>query len=369
MGDIEKGYDLTSVEQAKNTIDSVKDNPAEQQILELLAAKLAKSKGIICDLGCGPGQVARYFHDRGFEAVGIDLSAGMLKQARKFNPGIRFLKGSMRKPPFKDGELAAIVGFLSLCHIPRWEVPSVLTELRRVLRPSGFLLLAFHLGRGTFSKIESWGKPVSLQTTLFESLELQDLLRAAGYRIEGSTEQLMNGPRGYILAIKPGQESDLVHSLRQAVLTGSAKSVETLLDKGLSPDTTFNGFTSLHFAAGDGRRDVINVLLRAGAKVDIPCEGGGGTPLYIAIQMGQLTSARLLVEAGANPTLTDNFGNTLLHLASQNGRSDIAKWLLKLRVDPRSKNKQEETPELWASRAGFHALASMLKSAGEKRAF
>ena len=109
MGDIEKGYDLTSVEQAKNTIDSVKDNPAEQQILELLAAKLAKSKGIICDLGCGPGQVARYFHDRGFEAVGIDLSAGMLKQARKFNPGIRFLKGSMRKLPFKDGELAAIV--------------------------------------------------------------------------------------------------------------------------------------------------------------------------------------------------------------------------------------------------------------------
>jgi hypothetical protein len=284
----------------------------------------------------------------------------MLREARKFHPGIRFAKANMKKLPFKDGELAGIVGFLSLCHIPRWEIPSVLAELRRTLRPSGLLLLAFHLGRGTFFRTESWGKPVSLQTTLLQSLELQDYLRAAGFQVVGSMERPdPRGPRGYLLALRPCDASRVVSSLREAVLTGTPKDVEALLTKGISPDTMLDGFTALHLAAGDGRLPIIKVLLRAGANVDLPCTAGG-TALYIAIQMGQLAAARRLTEAGADPAFTDNQGNTLLHLACNHGRTDIVKWLLQLSVDPQSQNHQGETPATWAARAGFEKLAAML---------
>ena len=362
INDIEKGYDLTSVAQALGTVNSVNHNPFEQQILEMFAARLGVGSGLLCDLGCGPGQIARYFHDRGLQIVGVDLSAGMLKEARKFHPGIRFLKANMKKLPFKNGELAGIVGFFSLCHIPRWEIPSVLAELKRSLRPSGSLLLAFHLGRGTFFRTESWGKPVSLQTTMFQSLELQDHLTTAGFRVEGSVErpaELSYGPRGYLWALRPGDDSDAAFALRKAVLTGSIKDVDALLTNGISPDILFDGCTALHLAAGDGRLQVIKVLLRAGAEVDVR-SWGGGTPLYVAVQMGQLAAARRLIEAGADPALTDNQGNTLLHLACYNGRTDIAKWLLQLGLDPKSKNKQGETPATWATRAGFNGLAAML---------
>ena len=360
VGDIEKGYDLTSVAQAEATVESINQDPFDQQILEMFASKLAPCSGLICDLGCGPGQVARFFHDRGYQVIGVDLSAGMLREARKFHPGIRFAKANMKKLPFKDGELAGIVGFLSLCHIPRWEIPSVLAELRRTLRPSGLLLLAFHLGRGTFFRTESWGKPVSLQTTLLQSLELQEYLRAAGFQVVGCMERTdPRGPRGYLLALQPCDASRVVSALREAVFTGTVKDVEALLNNGLSPDTLIDGFTALHLAAGDGRLPIIKLLLRAGASVDMPCTAGG-TPLYIAIQMGQFTAARRLYEAGANPALTDNQGTTLLHLACNLGRTDIVQWLLQLRVDPQSQNQQGETPATWAARAGFEKLAAML---------
>jgi SAM-dependent methyltransferase len=360
VGDIEKGYDLTSVAQAEATVESINQDPFDQQILEMFASKLGPCSGLLCDLGCGPGQVARFFHDRGYQVIGVDLSAGMLREARKFHPGIRFAKANMKKLPFKDGELAGIVGFLSLCHIPRWEIPSVLTELRRTLRPSGLMLLAFHLGRGTFFRTESWGKPVSMQTTLLQSLELQEYLRAAGFQVVGCMERTdPRGARGYLLALQPCDASRVVSSLREAVLTGTVKDVEALLTKGLSPDTLIDGFTALHLAAGDGRLQVIKLLLRTGASVDMPCTAGG-TALYVAIQMGQFAAARRLHEAGANPTFTDHQGNTLLHLACNLGRTDIVKWLLQLNVDPQSQNQQGETPAMWAARSGFEKLAAML---------
>ena len=359
---IEKSYDLTSVAQAQATIDSLHHNPFEQQALEMFAAKFSAKEDLLCDLGCGPGQVARFFHDRGFQIIGVDLSAGMLKQARKFHPNIRFLKANMRKLPFRNGELAGVIGFYSLCHIPRWEIPAVLTELKRVLRPSGLILLAFHLGRGTYFRTESFGKAVSLQTTNLLNLELQDYLTTAGFLVGGATEKAPEGsfgPRGYIWASNPDESSRATLSLRNAVLIGSAKDVEAVLSTGISPNTIMDGFTALHLAAGDGRIPVMKVLLRAGAEVDIRC-WGGGTPLYVAVQMGQLVAARRLVEAGADPISTDHQGNTLLHVACFNGRVDIARWLLQRGVDPQAKNKLDETPAAWADRSGCETLTRIL---------
>lgn len=362
--EIERGYDLTSADQAQATVDSLSRNPVELQLLDAFVTKFTVNSGVICDLGCGPGQIARYFHDRGFQTVGVDLSAGILSEARKFHPEIRFFKANMKKLPFKTGELAAIVGFFSLCHIPRWEVSLVLTELYRTLRPSGSLLLAFHLGKGTFFRTESWGKTVSLQTTMFRSLELQDYLREAGFKVENSFERPPDetgGARGYLSAVKPGDDT---FSLHEEVLTGSVRDVKESLAQELPLDTMLDGCTALHLAAGDGRLQVVKLLLRAGAEVDIACLGGGETALCVAVQVGQFATVRRLLEAGAEPNITDSVGNTPLHMACFNGRTDIVNFLLRHGADPSRKNKQGETPANWATRAGFVELAATLETAG-----
>lgn len=366
--DIEEGYDRTAIEQARETTGNIEQDPVDRQILDQFIAKLRFDSGLICDLGCGPGQVARYFHDKGLQVVGVDLSAGMLREARKLSPDVRFVKADMRKLPFREGELAAIVGFLSLCHIPRWEVMSVLIGLQKSLQPLGSLLLTFHLGRGTFFRTESWGRRVSLQTTLFQSLELQNYLRSAGFKIEFTMEQRNQwGARGYLWASKPDSKTSSALSLLDAVLTGSAAAVEEVLAAGESPNTIFGDVTALHLAASDGRLKIMKLLLRAGAKVNSQDELYGGTPLLIAVQMGQFEAAKTLVKAGADISESDQMGNTPLHISCGLGRKDIVQWLLGLGTNPQPKNKAGEIPADAARRSGNSSLVTLLEAAFTKR--
>jgi 2-polyprenyl-3-methyl-5-hydroxy-6-metoxy-1,4-benzoquinol methylase len=55
--------------------------PFDQKMLDRLAEKVS-GLGLICDMECGPGQIAGYLHSRGVKACGIDLSAELVKQAR-----------------------------------------------------------------------------------------------------------------------------------------------------------------------------------------------------------------------------------------------------------------------------------------------
>src|SRR4051794_33177282 len=56
--------------------------------LELLPSPTAR----LLDLGCGPGWDTLYFHNRGFNVTGIDLSSGMLEEAGQRVPGNAFIQ-------------------------------------------------------------------------------------------------------------------------------------------------------------------------------------------------------------------------------------------------------------------------------------
>lgn len=61
--------------------DELANKPLDRELLDRLAAEVGGS-GPICDMGCGPGQIARYLTDRGAEAIGVDISKGMVAEAR-----------------------------------------------------------------------------------------------------------------------------------------------------------------------------------------------------------------------------------------------------------------------------------------------
>jgi SAM-dependent methyltransferase len=165
--------------------------------------------GPACDMGCGPGHIARYLQDRGVEVCGVDLSPAMVERARRLTPEVEFRQGDMMTLEVSDGAWAGIVAFYSIIHIPRSDMAQALGELSRVLRPGGILLLAFHIGDDSIHLDEWWGQKVCVDFFFFRSDEMATYLREAGFDIEEIIEREPypdvehQSRRAYIFARRP----------------------------------------------------------------------------------------------------------------------------------------------------------------------
>jgi len=211
ISDVQSGYDRIAEEYARRIYGELQHKPLDRSLLDRFA-KTVSDTGIACDLGCGPGQVARYLQSRGLTPCGVDLSQGMLQRARELNPAIEFYPGDMRALPVANDTWAGIAAFYAIVNLSPAEVAQAIREMRRVLKPGGQLLLAFHLGDDA-SQVEEdlWGYGISLEFTFFRVNTILGYLREAGFEIDEVIEREPYAPeveyqsrRAYIFAHKPG---------------------------------------------------------------------------------------------------------------------------------------------------------------------
>ncbi len=186
--DVGLSYDRVAAEYARRIGGELEFKPLDRQLLDRFAAQV-QELGPVCDLGCGPGHVARYLHEQGVPVVGVDLSSVMVAQARQGNPGIEFQQGNMLAVDSPDGAWGGIVAFYSIIHVPARNIDVALREMKRLLRPGGLLLLAFHIGEETVHLHEWWGQSVNLDFHFLRPETLTDLLRAAGFEVEEIIER------------------------------------------------------------------------------------------------------------------------------------------------------------------------------------
>lgn len=186
--DCQASYDRVADEYVRRIFDELQHKPLDRELLDRFAASV-RDVGPVCDMGCGPGHVARYLHERGVQVSGIDLSPQMVEQARRLTPAIEFRQGDMLALDAADESWAGIAAFYSIIHIPRGDLPQALRELHRVLRPGGTLLLAFHIGDDSIHLDEWWGQKVCVDFFFFRSDEMSQYLRDAGFEIEEIIER------------------------------------------------------------------------------------------------------------------------------------------------------------------------------------
>jgi len=203
-----ESYDRLADEYARRLFNELEHKPLDCELLHRFAAEVT-GQGEVCDMGCGPGQVARYLRDAGAKVFGLDLSPRMVEQARELNPDISFLQGDMTSLDLPDGSLAGIAAFYAIVNIPQESLPAVFGEMQRVLQPGGLLLIAFHSGDEILHVDELWGRPITLDFFLFQPPAIRNYLESAGLVVEESIER---GPypeveypsrRAYLFARKP----------------------------------------------------------------------------------------------------------------------------------------------------------------------
>ncbi|MGB6679467.1 MAG: class I SAM-dependent methyltransferase [Terriglobales bacterium] len=185
---IRESYDRLAEEYTRRIADELQHKPLDRELLDRFA-KQTKGRGDVCDMGCGPGHVARYLRDAGASVFGLDLSPGMLEEARKLNPDIPFREGNMLSLDIPDGTLAGVAAFYAIVNIPRQSLPLVFREIWRVLQSRGLLLLAFHIGDEVLHEDELWGQKISMDFLLFQPSEIRLDLEKAGFNIEEIVER------------------------------------------------------------------------------------------------------------------------------------------------------------------------------------
>lgn len=141
--DAPSAYDTRAAEYADllGTMASV--HPSDRALFDAWSEGLT---GEVLDAGCGPGHWTAHLHDRGIEAWGMDASTTFIEHARATHPSLHFEVGDLHRLPVSDGALAGILAWYSVIHLPPAELPAVITELHRAVRPGGGLLLGFFIG-------------------------------------------------------------------------------------------------------------------------------------------------------------------------------------------------------------------------------
>ena len=157
------------------------DNIWEMRLDRLLDAFVNRLEpdSRVLDLGCGPGRDTDHLQARGLNAFGLDLSFGMLQEAKKRTPW-QFVQGDMRKLPLPPCRLDGIWLSATLLHLPRSDVSQALQEVRRVLKPKGILFLGVKQGTG-----ESWQESKLGQRFFiyYRWDEIMDLICTARFKV------------------------------------------------------------------------------------------------------------------------------------------------------------------------------------------
>ena len=112
--------------------------------------------------------------------------------------------------------------------------------------------------------------------------------------------------------------------LMMAALKGHTVLVRKLIER--NADVNKTGWTPLHYAATNGHLEIMELLLEHHAYIDAESPNGT-TPLMMAAHYGTPAAVKLLLEAGADPSLKNQLGLSALDFATRANRRDAAELI------------------------------------------
>lgn len=146
--------------------EGTRDHDVSQNIDALLRNIHGDAPFQILDFGCGPGRDLRTFTAMGHVAVGLDGSERFAEMARA-DSGCEVLQQNFLALELPFERFDGVFANASLFHVPRQELPRVLSQLQATLKPGGVLFSSNPRGNnqegwkgeryGSFHDAQSWG--------------------------------------------------------------------------------------------------------------------------------------------------------------------------------------------------------------------
>ncbi len=138
--DLQQAYDQAVQERAEHI-------PQPWKVMEreaFLALLRQEGKESLLEIGAGTGHDALFFQEAGLAVQCIDLSPQMVRHCQA--QGLQAQVMDMKYLNFPDASFDAVHALNSLLHIPKEELPAVLQEVDRVLKPDGLFYLGVYGG-------------------------------------------------------------------------------------------------------------------------------------------------------------------------------------------------------------------------------
>lgn len=126
---------------------------------------------IVLDCGAGGNcPPLAIFAEQGYKTIGIDNNEKQIEMAKEFESknglDLGIIHGDMRKLPFEDSSISFVYSYNSIFHMSKKEIADTLSEIHRVLPPSGLAYINFaseHDARSTIGEKVGEGEYIQLE--------------------------------------------------------------------------------------------------------------------------------------------------------------------------------------------------------------
>ncbi len=176
-----KWYDENAPQYAKKSIEH--SSIDKKQLDEF--SSLIPAGGKVLDAGCGAGRDTNLFQEKGFDAIGLDISKNIIKAAQNSFPNARFIEGDILYLPFQNNTFDAVWAHAAIVHFDKdKQIKKALSEFFRTLKQNGVIHVLVRAREKAGKKSEFKEDSISGQERYYRNFtknELEEFLSNSGF--------------------------------------------------------------------------------------------------------------------------------------------------------------------------------------------
>lgn len=153
--------------------------------------KYLKNKSSVLDIGCGTGELLKYYNDIGLKTTGIDISKVMVNISKNKVPNANIFNMSLYDIDKLEEEFDGISVTFTLVHIPKEKINEVIRKINKKLKDNGKIFIVFTTSLEEGLQEEPLDKNYKYYAINYSTNELCNILENNKFEILESKEKVI----------------------------------------------------------------------------------------------------------------------------------------------------------------------------------